>query len=250
MPGVFVYIASIRSIRVPGIGVQVASHLEAFYKGNINLLSIIVGPVILPHDSFVRDLRESIGYIDGNFHRSGTRIPVSCWRLLVVVKVLVNTFFIMGGPKDAKLYLQLRTHHDKFVTEKWFGLIHEFESNKPESFNGLLTKFLPQEETLLLDDLQPWTNILILAITIDSVGYKKNLPIPLHSSRSTLLGRYYATPAETRSSTTHTCIAEEDDEVQNEKKRGQKQKVSGRKEKIDKISSKRPVVQDMHGIGK
>jgi hypothetical protein len=45
--------------------------------------------------------------------------------------------------KDAKLYLQLKTHDDKFVTEKWVrDLIHEFDSNKPEPFNGFLTKFL------------------------------------------------------------------------------------------------------------
>jgi hypothetical protein len=45
--------------------------------------------------------------------------------------------------KDAKLYLQLKTHHDKFVKDKWVtDLIHEFDSSKSEPFNEFLTKFL------------------------------------------------------------------------------------------------------------
>jgi hypothetical protein len=56
--------------------------------------------------------------------------------------------------KDAKLYLQLKMHHNKFVTVKWVrDLIHEFVQQVP---NQVSTK----EETLLSDDLPPGLNVL------------------------------------------------------------------------------------------
>ena len=48
--------------------------------------------------------------------------------------------------KDAKLYLQIRNIHDKFCTEEWLmDLWHDVNSNKCESLNGFLTKFIPKK---------------------------------------------------------------------------------------------------------
>jgi hypothetical protein len=44
--------------------------------------------------------------------------------------------------KNSKLYEQLKIHHDKFVTDEWIrDLMHDYDTNKPESFNGFLTEF-------------------------------------------------------------------------------------------------------------
>jgi hypothetical protein len=49
--------------------------------------------------------------------------------------------------KNKKLHKQLKTHHDKVVTNAWMkDLMHDLDSNKPESFNGFLTKFLPKHK--------------------------------------------------------------------------------------------------------
>jgi hypothetical protein len=49
--------------------------------------------------------------------------------------------------KDAKLYLQLKLHQGKFVTENWVtDLINVFDSSKAGFFNGFLTNFLPKKK--------------------------------------------------------------------------------------------------------
>jgi hypothetical protein len=72
--------------------------------------------------------------------------------------------------KTSKLYEQLKTHHDKFVTNIWMkDLMHEYDSNKPESFNGFLTKFLPKHKFFASTIINQGRTYL--AITINSVGY-------------------------------------------------------------------------------
>jgi hypothetical protein len=94
----FVDIAAIQCIRVPGIGVQVASHLEEVFERKINVCPIIICPVILGHDTLVQDLGECILNLDVVFDGWGARLVVTIWRLLVMVEVLVHSFFIIGGP--------------------------------------------------------------------------------------------------------------------------------------------------------
>jgi hypothetical protein len=73
--------------------------------------------------------------------------------------------------KNGKLYLQLEMHHGNVLTKNWVrDLIHEFDSNKPESFNWLLTKFLSKEKHYC--QMICNQGCTYLAINIDSVGYK------------------------------------------------------------------------------
>jgi hypothetical protein len=84
--------------------------------------------------------------------------------------------------KNSKLYEQLKTHHDKFVTDIWIkDLMHEYDSNKPESFNGFLTKFLPKHKFFASTIINQGRTYL--AIAIDSVGY-----VTAYKTMFTLLG--------------------------------------------------------------
>jgi hypothetical protein len=48
--------------------------------------------------------------------------------------------------KDARLYLQIRAIHEKLCIDKWLmDLWHDIYSNKCESLNGSITKFLPKK---------------------------------------------------------------------------------------------------------
>jgi hypothetical protein len=74
--------------------------------------------------------------------------------------------------KDAKLYSQIRTIHDKFCTDDWLkDLWHDVHSNKCESLNGFLTKFLPKKKYFCRS--MAISGRTHLAITIDSIGYEK-----------------------------------------------------------------------------
>jgi hypothetical protein len=73
--------------------------------------------------------------------------------------------------KDHDLYLQLKEHHDKFTSEKALReMYHEFHSNKCESLNGNITKYVPKNkhycQTL---SNKGRTNT---AVGVDSVGYQ------------------------------------------------------------------------------
>lgn len=103
MTWAFVDIASIQCcIRVPDIGVKVASCFEALFwriswRRHI-FDSIIICWVILWHNAFVQNFCKSIWHINTILHGSCACIRLTIWWLLVMVKVLVNTFSITGGP--------------------------------------------------------------------------------------------------------------------------------------------------------
>jgi hypothetical protein len=72
--------------------------------------------------------------------------------------------------KNSKLYKQLKTHHDKFVTDEWMkDLMDDYDSNKPKSFNRYRTKFLPKHK-IYASTILNWGRTY-LSIKIDSVGY-------------------------------------------------------------------------------
>jgi hypothetical protein len=72
--------------------------------------------------------------------------------------------------RDNDLYLQLKTHHDKFTTEEALReMYHEFHSNKCESLNGNITKYVPKNKhycCTLSNKGRTHT-----AVGVDSVGY-------------------------------------------------------------------------------
>jgi hypothetical protein len=71
--------------------------------------------------------------------------------------------------KNAKLYEQWKTHHDKFVADNWIrDFMHEYNSNKLKSFNGLLTKFLPKHKFFASTIVNQGRTYL--AITINYIG--------------------------------------------------------------------------------
>jgi hypothetical protein len=84
--------------------------------------------------------------------------------------------------KHSKLYEQSKTHHDKFVTGIWMkDLMHKYDSNKPKSFNGFLTKFLPKHKFFAMTIINQGRTYL--AITINSVEY-----VTAYKTMFTLLG--------------------------------------------------------------
>jgi hypothetical protein len=70
----------------------------------------------------------------------------------------------------AKLYEQCKTHHDKFTSEEALrDMYHEFHSNKCESLNGNITKYVPKHKVYcrtLTNKGRTHT-----AIGVDSLGY-------------------------------------------------------------------------------
>jgi hypothetical protein len=87
-----------------------------------------------------------------------------------------------GKEKNSKLYEQLKTHHDEFVTDEWMNdLMHDYDSNKPKSFNGFLSNFLPKHKFFVSTLVNQGRTYL--AITINSIGYVKT-----YSSLFLLLG--------------------------------------------------------------
>jgi hypothetical protein len=49
--------------------------------------------------------------------------------------------------KYAHLYSQIRNIYEKFCTDEWLmDLWHDIHSNKCESLNGFITKFLPKKK--------------------------------------------------------------------------------------------------------
>jgi hypothetical protein len=73
--------------------------------------------------------------------------------------------------EDKELYLQLKTHHDKFTSEAALReMYHEFHSNKCESLNGNITKYVPKHKhycCTLSNKGRTHT-----AVGVDSVGYE------------------------------------------------------------------------------
>ena len=72
--------------------------------------------------------------------------------------------------KNAKLYGQMKETHDAFTTEEWLrDLHHDVHTNKCESINGFITKFMHKNKH--------WCRTMAnasrtyLAVLIDSVGY-------------------------------------------------------------------------------
>jgi hypothetical protein len=74
--------------------------------------------------------------------------------------------------KDAVLYSQIRAIHEKFCTDEWLrDLWHDVHSNKCESLNSFLIKFLPKRN--LFCRSMVISGRTHLALTIDSIGYEK-----------------------------------------------------------------------------
>jgi hypothetical protein len=74
--------------------------------------------------------------------------------------------------KDAALYAEIRAIHDKFCTDEWLkDLWHDVHSNKCESLNGFLIKFLPKKKFFARSMVI--SGRTHLALTIDSIGYEK-----------------------------------------------------------------------------
>jgi hypothetical protein len=74
--------------------------------------------------------------------------------------------------RNARLYTQLRAYHDAYTTDSsLWELWHQVHSNKCESLNGFITKFLPKHKhycRTIINEAR--TNV---AISIDSVGYQE-----------------------------------------------------------------------------
>jgi hypothetical protein len=72
---------------------------------------------------------------------------------------------------NERLYTQVRAYHDAYTTDSaLWELWHEVHSNKCESLNGFITKFLPKHKhycRTIINEAR--TNV---AISIDSIGYQ------------------------------------------------------------------------------
>ena len=127
--------------------------------------------------------------------------------------------------KNKKLYEQLKTHHEKFVTDAWMkDLMHDFDSNKPESFNGFLTKFLPKHKFFASTIINQGRTYL--AISVDSVGYVKS-----YFSLFTVLGIQT-----TDTTTDHHRRLDRKRQLGQERKRTSKYKQKRNEQKNKKIS--------------
>jgi hypothetical protein len=75
--------------------------------------------------------------------------------------------------KNTRLYTQLRAYHDAYTSDSsLWELWHEVHSNKCESLNGFITKFLPKHKhycRTIINEAR--TNNV--AISIDLVGYQE-----------------------------------------------------------------------------
>jgi hypothetical protein len=74
--------------------------------------------------------------------------------------------------QNARLYIQVRAYHDTYTTDSaLWELWHQVHSNKCESLNGFITKFLPKHKhycRTIINEAR--TNV---AISIDSLGYQE-----------------------------------------------------------------------------
>jgi hypothetical protein len=74
--------------------------------------------------------------------------------------------------RNARLYTQMRAYHDAYTTDSsLWELWHQVHSNKCESLNGFITRFLPKHKhycQTIVNEAR--TNV---AISIDLVGYQE-----------------------------------------------------------------------------
>jgi hypothetical protein len=73
---------------------------------------------------------------------------------------------------DHEIYAKFKEYHDGFLEkDKLVQLFHGWDMNAVESFNKLLTKFLPRDRTYC--NTIENKSIIHLALALQSVGYKK-----------------------------------------------------------------------------
>jgi hypothetical protein len=74
--------------------------------------------------------------------------------------------------KNPEMYTKFKEYHDRFVDkDKLVQLFHGWDTNAVESFNKLLTKFLPKDRTYCKTIENK--AIIHLALGLQSVGYEQ-----------------------------------------------------------------------------